>query len=68
MSDKKSVTSPGRRHFFGKAGAGIGVAGIAALGLAGKGAKATEISPDGEKTAGYRETEHVKTFYKLARF
>ena len=68
MSKKKSVTSPGRRHFFKKAGVGVGVAGIAALGLAGKDAKAADASADGKTAGAYRETEHVKTFYKLARF
>ncbi len=52
-----------RRDFLKMAGLGT-VAGGAAL-VAAKEAAADEINTAGK---GYRETDHVKTYYKLARF
>lgn len=57
-----------RRNFLTLAGVGAGAAG-AAVGLAAstaKAAPATEPGPDGTEI-GYRETEHVKRYYALAR-
>jgi hypothetical protein len=42
------------------------VAGAAAATVA-RGAKA-ETATDRAKTGGYRETEHVRTYYDLAKF
>lgn len=66
--DKKEVVSLGRRDFFRKAGLGAGAVGAAASGLAAGSAGATEPERGSGKSAGYRETEHVKKFYELARF
>ncbi len=67
MSGKKKEVAVGRRDFFKKAGLGAGAVGATVVGLAGKEAGAAEpsSSPGG---AGYRETEHVKKYYELARF
>ena len=58
-------TDTGRRNFLGLAG--IGAAAGAAVAVAGKPKDAAAAAPT-RKSAGYRETEHVKTAYKLARF
>jgi|GEM_PF-1704420 Nitrous oxide reductase len=68
MSEDKAPKSPTRREFFRRAGLGAGaLAGAVALGdaVAGNEAKAAEAAP---KSQGYRETEHVKRVYELARF
>lgn len=62
MSDKAKA---GRREFLKLAGIGA-VTGGAALAMGQEAAKADEALS--ETSAGYRETEHVKTYYKLARF
>lgn len=66
MTKDDKLKSPSRRQFI--RGAGTGVVGAAAVGLAIPSANA--IEPDkGDHTAGdYRETDHVKTAYRLARF
>ena len=65
MSTKQTIKSPGRRAFFKKAG--VGAVGAVAVGLSGKSAEA-EVKPDKDfKKSAYRETEHVKRFYGLAR-
>jgi hypothetical protein len=65
MSTKETLKSPGRRAFFQKAG--VGAAGVAAVGLAGKSAEAA-VQPDKDfKKSAYRETEHVKRYYELSR-
>jgi hypothetical protein len=65
MIDKKRKAGSDRREFLKMAGLG-GIAGGAAL-VAGKPAEAAEnVSP--REGAGYRETEHVKAFYKSMRF
>lgn len=56
---------PGRRDFLKLAGAGA-LAGGAAVAASGQSAEAHEApAPAGN---GYRESEHVRTYYKLARF
>lgn len=52
-----------RRGFLKLAGLGV-VAGGASV-VAGEASAADAAA---QKTTGYRETEHVKTFYKTARF
>jgi hypothetical protein len=69
MSDKKHDTQRapagiGRRAFIRKTGMGAGALGVASL----VGAKAAEAAAGSATGAGYRETEHVKTYYKLAKF
>ncbi len=65
MADKKRKTGSDRREFLKMAGLGS-IAGGAAL-VAGKPVEAAETTPQHEG-AGYRETEHVKAFYKSMRF
>ncbi len=67
MSKKKKErgADASRRDFLRIAGIGT-VAGGAALAVGAKPAEAVETRADG--SLGYRETEHVKTFYKLAKF
>ena len=62
----EDLKNPDRRAFFRKAGLGAGVAAAAAV-------SASAASADGkvdgaESKLGYQETEHVKTYYDLARF
>jgi len=61
------MKSPGRRDFFRKAGVGVGALGATAVTLvAGEGEAAEPVrSPN---SAGYRETDHVKKYYELAKF
>jgi len=63
MKEKKSLP---RRDFLKAAGLTGGVAGVAAIALSTKSAKAA-IPETGSKS-GYQETEHVKKYYELARF
>lgn len=63
MSESE-VRSAERREFFRKAGLGVGALGAAAVTLATGEASAAQE----EAGAGYRETEHVKRYYALARF
>jgi hypothetical protein len=59
-NDKATV---GRREFLRTLGAGAGLAATAAVPLATK-AEAAESDAD-KKKSRYRETEHVKTFYRV---
>ncbi len=68
MSKDKGLKSPARRKFFRKAGIGIGAAGAVALGVPAEPAKAAGTTDGAVRDGGYRETEHVKTAYRLARF
>ncbi len=63
---KKESASLDRRDFFRKVGLGVGAAATAGLGASAAQAAAPDRKP--AQGSGYRETEHVKTFYKLARF
>lgn len=66
MSKPREAGASSRREFFRLAGLGAGAA--AAAGLTSKVATAAEpVKRDG-RGAGYQETEHVKTYYELARF
>ena len=64
MATTKTDTS--RRDFLKAAGVTGAAAGAAAVTLSGT--KAEAATPDDGQKAGYRETEHVKTYYELARF
>ena len=56
----------GRRAFLRAMGAGAGLAVTAAAPLA---SEAAASESDAEKTkARYKETDHVKTYYKVNRF
>ena len=61
--DKAAV---GRREFLRTIGAGAGLAAAAAVPLA-TNAAAAESDADKKKTR-YRETDHVKTFYRVNRY
>ncbi len=66
MTKDDKLKSPSRRNFI--RGAGTGVVGAAAVGLAVPTAKATEPKKGDHTSGDYQETEHVKTAYRLARF
>ena len=61
---KKEEINAARRDFFKKAGLG---AGAAAVSMTAAKAGAVEATPP-SKGSGYRETDHVRKFYELARF
>ena len=65
MAAKAEDVKTDRRGFLKIAGLGT-VTGGAAL-VAGKSADAAEVTIEGSES-GYSETDHVKTFYKTARF
>ena len=64
MGDKRDDKAT-RREFFRTGLLGAGAAGALAVAKA-TGVEAAEAPESG--AAGYRETEHVKTVYRLARF
>ncbi|MBT7488245.1 MAG: twin-arginine translocation signal domain-containing protein [Rhodospirillales bacterium] len=64
MAKQKKQTL--RRRDFLKAAGVTGAAAGAAVALSGTRSEAA-VTDDGKK-AGYQETEHVKTYYELARF
>lgn len=64
MSGNKSDVKSGRRDFLKLAGVAT-VTGGTALAASGSGAEASLAE---EKSDGYRETEHVRTYYNSARF
>jgi hypothetical protein len=57
----------GRRDFLRTLGAGATVAAAAGAPLAGDAHADTESNDDKRKSR-YRETEHVKTFYRVNRY
>lgn len=65
MVRKDDRAATDRRGFLKFAGLGS-VAGAAALVSQGDKAEAAEARPDGG--LGYRETEHVRTYYESTRF
>lgn len=67
MTEAKK-TALARRDFFKVAGLGAGAAGAAAVVMRTTGAAAEHRPDDRASKSGYRETEHVKKFYDLARF
>ena len=64
---KKEIESRERRDFLKKAGLGAGAAGVAAAALTSTEAAEAAVKK-GSRSAGYRETDHVKKYYELARF
>jgi hypothetical protein len=67
MKQKDNKTKVARRDFLRVLGAGAGVAATAAAPLA-TGAKADSESNDDKRKARYKETDHVKTFYRVNRY
>ena len=65
MSDTNK-SKVGRREFLRTLGAGATLAATTAVPLATE-AAATETDAD-KKKARYRETDHVKTFYRVNRY
>lgn len=63
--NQKKLKSPNRREFLKTAAFGAGAA-AAATGLTAT-AVSAETIVDGQESAGYRETEHVRRYYELAR-
>ncbi len=65
---KQDKFARGRRHFLRLLGTGTGAALVATGGpLAGTAAADTE-SNDEKRKARYRETDEVKTFYRVNRY
>lgn len=65
MAEKDQKSLP-RREFLKAAGITGAAAGVTAVALSGSPVKAA--TPEAGKSAGYQETEHVNTYYELARF
>ena len=63
----QNKTRVDRRDFLRALGAGAGVAATAAAPLAGV-AKADSENNDEKRKARYKETDHVKTFYRVNRY
>lgn len=66
MSERTKAETLARRDFFKQIGVGAAVVGGVAVG--GGSDASAETGNDGTKSAGYRETAHVKTYYELAKF
>jgi hypothetical protein len=64
---QQDKTKVGRRDFLRALGAGAGVAATAAAPLATE-AKADNETNDEKLKARYKETDHVKAFYRVNRF
>lgn len=68
MSEAKEKTVATRRSFLKSAGIAGAAAGVAATAVA-SGSKGSEAAaPAGPRSAGYRETDHVRKVYELSRF
>lgn len=65
MNKEQEGTAAKRRTFLKLAG--LGTIGGAAAAIAGTGAAEAKAAPE-TAGRGYRETEHVKKVYELARF
>lgn len=69
MKSKAKAADVSRRAFIGAAGLAAGAAGLAAAGVAAGASPAATKAEAGRRPAvGYRETEHVRRAYALARF
>lgn len=64
---KSEARTLGRRDFLRTLGAGAGVAAASAAPLAGA-AKADSESNDEKRKPRYRESDHVKAFYRVNRY
>lgn len=67
QDDKDNARSPkiDRRRLLAGAGLTLGVAGTTAVSAA---TPAAASEPQAPQCDGYRESEHVKTYYRLARY
>jgi hypothetical protein len=65
--NEKDKTKVARRDFLRVLGAGAGVAATSAGPLA-SAAKADSENNDEKRKARYKETDHVKTFYRVNRY
>ncbi len=66
MAQERPEAQPvSRRSFMRLAGQGVGAAGVAAVSLAAGGAAKAEQAA--KPQPGYRETDHVRAYYELAR-
>ena len=65
--NQRDKTNVARRDLLRVLGAGAGVAATAAAPLA-TAAKADSESNDEKRKARYKETDHVKAFYRVNRF
>ncbi len=63
MSETKDIRTTSRRELLKFAGLAVGVAGATAVAGTAKASVPVERAQDG----GYRETEHVRKYYELAR-
>jgi hypothetical protein len=63
----RGKTTVGRREFLRALGAGAGVA-AAAVGPLATDAKADSETADEKRKSRYKETEHVKTYYRVNRY
>lgn len=66
MKVDKDKPDLARRDLLKKAGLAAGAAGVAAVAVSGDAKAAKAV--DAPASAGYAETEHVRTFYELAKF
>jgi hypothetical protein len=67
MSEKSETKGVARREFLRDVGVGS-AAGVAAVAIGSGPAAAKAESADERKKARYRETDHVKTYYKTNRY
>jgi hypothetical protein len=63
--ERKQAQAVSRRSFIRLAGQGAGAAGVGAVSLATGSAAKAEEPPAPQQ--GYRETDHVRAYYELAR-
>lgn len=63
MSEHKGTRAASRRDFLKKAAVAVGAAGAAAA----AGPAKAETPVTREQDGGYRETDHVRKYYELAR-
>jgi hypothetical protein len=63
--ERPEARAVSRRGFMRLAGQGAGVAGVGAISLATPDAAKADEAP--QQRRGYRETDHVRSYYELAR-
>jgi len=61
----KEKASVGRRRFFGLVGSGVAAGAIAPLAIE---ARADSETEDEKRKARYRESDEVKTYYRVNRY
>ena len=64
MSEDARTDGPSRRNFLQLAGVGTVAGGVAALSAG----EAAALEADEATGPGYRETQHIKTYYDSAKF